>query len=76
MRTPKDQESDTQFYPGDFVRLCGLKTVELNNALGTVISFTPAIGRYGVSLLSGDSKAIQRQNLSGYFLDKADRCPS
>ena len=60
---------------GAFVRLCGLKSVELNGKPGAIIEYNKHTQRYGVNL-HGSAKpiAVKTVNLSTYHPDKDDFC--
>ena len=58
----------------EYVRLMGLKAVELNGAIGTVISYDETRGRYGIRLHNGGEKALKSENLMRYKVDPEDIC--
>ena len=72
---PTCDAPEAELYIDDAVRLHGLKAAKLNSALGTVVSYDACAGRYGVLLVSGERKAIKKENLQKYCPHADDRCP-
>ena len=67
---------DAHFLEGDPVRLIGLKSVQLNDKPGTIVSYDDDRKRFGV-LIVGESNAnaINTSNLIKYEPWQHDNCP-
>ena len=75
IREEEEEESEPTFGVGDYVRLCGLKSVELNNCIGTVAKVLDSNERLGIQLHAiKEHKAIRLTNLMQYVPNRNDTC--